>query len=344
MSAAERSAIAHSVSPIFSGVDFQAAQLFDTSDPDHASILAGRIFSPHSIKVGAGGNRFRSRLSHLALGRLSLNRLTWGAGVAVDPGALASYYLLAMPLKGHARFHIDGRAIDVSPHAVGLISPGQRFHFEASEGYAQIVVRIERSAMEHGYEALTGRPCGVDINFSPVIGTAGRTWRAVEPWLQLLARSARRAGTVVSPDASALELRIEDMLVSTLLLQQPHTLSERLLPTPPTGTPRHVRRAQAYLLEHLEEPLTVAQVAVAVGVSVRTLQAAFSAQLGCGPMQWLREQRLFRIRDLLCADDCGLSITAIAMRYDFTHPGEFARAYRRMFGETASQSRRAALR
>ena len=335
MSATDHGQMAHSALPVFAGVDFDAAQLFDTADLAHASALAGRVFSPHSITVSGRGRDFRSRVARLALGPLSLIRITWGAAVQVDPGALGSYYLLAMPLKGHARFHIDGRVIEVSPHAPALISPGQRFRFDASADYVQVVVRIERASMEQGYQALTGRACDADINFAPPMPTDGRSWRALEPLLQVLAGRAGPAASV-SP---TFEQRIEELLVATLLLQQPHTLSERLLPTRPSGSSRHLQMAQAYMIEHIEDALTVGRVAIAVGVSVRTLQATFNARHGFGPMQWLREQRLYRVRELLCAGDGGMSITDIAMRHGFTHTGEFSKAYRRMFGETASQSR-----
>lgn len=336
--------MAHSALPLFAGVDFDAAQLFDSTDPDDASARAGRVFSPHSIRLaGPGhgqGRGFRSRLAQLALGRLSLNRISWGAAVEIDPGALGSYYLLALPLKGHACFHIDGCAIDVSPHTLALVSPGQRFRFEASAGYAQVVLRIERDAMEHGYLALTGQECSTGIEFAPAMPTAGRSWRAVEPLLQVLAGRARPAALAdgIAPLGPAFDQRIEELLVATLLLQQPHALSQRLLPAQPSGGSRHVQLAQAYMLEHLGDALTVARVAIAAGVSVRTLQAAFNALHGFGPMQWLRERRLYRVRELLSAGD-GAAITDIATRHGFTHLGEFSQAYRRMFGETPSQSR-----
>lgn len=91
--------------------------------------------------------------------------------------------------------------------------------------------------------------------------------------------------------------------------------------------------------DHLEEPLTVSDVAVACGVSVRTLQAAFKSTYGLGPMQWLREQRLHRVRETLRSiDHEGLSVTDVAMRFGFTHLGEFSKAYRRVFGDTASRA------
>ena len=93
------------------------------------------------------------------------------------------------------------------------------------------------------------------------------------------------------------------------------------------------------MLEHLEEPLTLARVAQACGVARRTLQAAFQQARGEGPMQWLRRERLQAVRAaLLGAAAERRSVSQTALRHGFTHLGEFARAYRRAYGESAGET------
>lgn len=77
-------------------------------------------------------------------------------------------------------------------------------------------------------------------------------------------------------------------------------------------------------------------VARACGISVRTPQMAFQRAYGCGPMSWLRTQRLDRIHDALCSDsNPRATIADTALCFGFTHFGEFSTAHRRRFGETA---------
>ncbi|GAA2924997.1 hypothetical protein GCM10010446_06530 [Streptomyces enissocaesilis] len=52
-------------------------------------------------------------------------------------------------------------------------------------------------------------------------------------------------------------------------------------------------------MRHLDEPLTVADLARHAGVSVRTLSRRFHDETGAGPLQWLLRRRVERARALL---------------------------------------------
>lgn len=319
----------------FAGLDFSPGRLFQTSDLDEARMLCGRVFSPHNLQIAGQASRFRSQMDHLRLGGLSLNRLTWGAAVSVDPDRLETYYLVSMPLRGQAWFSLGGRLTEVSAHRVGIVNADQRFRFEASEGFTQIALRVERHAIDAGWQALTGAPPSSPINFQCEAATSDSAWHALEPVMRSLARAAQE--TRQGPHSPFLHARLEELVVTTLLLNQPHTLSQELLRPAQNARPVHVRRAERFMLERLGAALTVSDVARACGISVRTLQMAFQRAHGCGPISWLRTQRLDRVHDALCSDSTPRpSIADTALCFGFTHLGEFSTAYRRRFGETAS--------
>lgn len=339
------------MAPAFASVPFARGRLFDTADLDEAREVCGRVFNPHQLRVVGRSQRLRSRMDHLPLGRLSLNRLTWGASVAVDPDHLGDYYLLSVPVAGSARFHLGGQAFDVSPRCAAIVNAAQRFHFEASAHFDQVCVRFERAAVEAAWQALVGAPAAAPIDFAVPVPADGAAWRALEPVLALLARCARGAfDPQVLPHVQA---RMEEMLLTTLLLHQLPALgpgapasgdATNLGHTHPahaghTARATPVRRAQAHMREHLEAPLTLGAVARASGVAVRTLQAAFQAQCGMGPMQWLREQRLRAVHAALdSAADSSTRVTETALHFGFTHLGEFSRAYRQRFGESPRET------
>lgn len=320
-------------SAVFSGVDFGAGCLFRTADLDEARLECGRVFNPHRLDVVGARQRLRAGMDHLRLGPISLNRLYWGAAVAVDPARLGDYYLVSMPVRGHAGFELDGRRTEVSPRCAGVVSAAQRFRFDASADFEQLVVRIERAAVEAGWHALTGAPPARPIDFDCALPIDGPAWQSLLPVLTLLARRTAAAPAV---GAAYLDARLQDLLVATLLLHQRHCLSDGLLPTAPCPAPAHLRHAEDWMRDRLELPITLGDVARACGVSTRTLQAAFQSRHGLGPMQWLRAQRLQAVRDVLCAPGAArTSVAQAALRFGFTHLGEFSQAYRRRFGETA---------
>ncbi|WP_327298319.1 MULTISPECIES: helix-turn-helix domain-containing protein [unclassified Streptomyces] len=56
---------------------------------------------------------------------------------------------------------------------------------------------------------------------------------------------------------------------------------------------------RAWIMQHLDEPLTLSDLARHAGVSIRTLSRRFLAETGVSPLQWLLHQRIERARELL---------------------------------------------
>ena len=89
---------------------------------------------------------------------------------------------------------------------------------------------------------------------------------------------------------------------------------------------------------NLDAGLTLTDLESFSQLSARSLQLAFKKQLGCSPIQWLTEQKLHKIHANLSSADASESITSLAVAY-FPNLGDFARYYRRQFGELPSQTR-----
>ena len=99
-----------------------------------------------------------------------------------------------------------------------------------------------------------------------------------------------------------------------------------------------VRRAIAHI-ESSVGPLTALELAIAVGVSQRTLEHAFREVLETTPASYLRFHRLNAAhRELVSADPKTSTITGIAIKWGFTHPGRFSSAHRELFGEAPSDA------
>jgi transcriptional regulator GlxA family with amidase domain len=87
---------------------------------------------------------------------------------------------------------------------------------------------------------------------------------------------------------------------------------------------------------------TTADLAALAGVSARTLQAGFQEIVGMSPTAYLRGVRLDRVHQELAAGERG-SVTDVAARWGFFHPGRFAQQYRDRFGVLPSETARRAL-
>ncbi len=86
------------------------------------------------------------------------------------------------------------------------------------------------------------------------------------------------------------------------------------------------------------EPVTVADLARQLGVSVSLCARRYHARRGIGPGTALRRARIAQARDLLVRDET--SVAAIAARVGYRDPNAFIRAFHREVGESPGRWRR----
>lgn len=103
--------------------------------------------------------------------------------------------------------------------------------------------------------------------------------------------------------------------------------------------PRHLSRAEDYISDNLQNPITRDQLAEVSCRSIRSLSRAFEKKYGIGPMAFIKQRRLdAAYLDLLGSRPDTTSVTQVAFSYGFSHVGKFAIAYRKAFGEAPSTS------
>jgi transcriptional regulator GlxA family with amidase domain len=96
---------------------------------------------------------------------------------------------------------------------------------------------------------------------------------------------------------------------------------------------------RAWALRRLDEPLTVAQLALHAHTSPRTFARRFRAETGTTPLRWLHAQRIEHARRLLERDD--LPVEAVAQRCGFGSAAVLRQHFRRATATTPSAYRRA---
>jgi AraC family ethanolamine operon transcriptional activator len=102
---------------------------------------------------------------------------------------------------------------------------------------------------------------------------------------------------------------------------------------------RAVREAAAYIRARQREALSAAELCAVAKVSERTLRRAFLEHLGMTPRAYHAELRLNGVRhDLLRHPSPEVQVSDVANRWGFWHLGQFARDYKRFFGELPSDT------
>ncbi|WP_413795243.1 MULTISPECIES: transcriptional regulator FtrA [unclassified Pseudomonas] len=101
--------------------------------------------------------------------------------------------------------------------------------------------------------------------------------------------------------------------------------------TPVSKSPRNeLTRVLQWAREHLNEPLSVCEMASQMAMSERTFLRRFVETTGLSPMAWLQQERLSRARELLESTD--QSTTTIAQVCGYRSVESFRKAFRNTVG------------
>jgi AraC-like DNA-binding protein len=294
----------------------------------------GRIFRPHRLEP-ASGARLAARMDYIGTGHLGVSCLNYGGAVDILPGPLERFYLLQIPIAGSARIETGGQVFRSDVGCASLISPTPDLQMQWGPENAQLCVRVEAEALRRFISSW----CGWEVQrmpiFKPQVALDAQP-RLMELLLTLLQVAGQ--GEVDPLPSSQLQYRLLTLLLGSL----PNDCDGLLAGETPPIAPRSVRVVEDFLVAHCAEPLTPESLAAVAGVSVRSLFLGFQRYRGVSPMRLLREVRLRRVRENLLQAGPGARVTDLALKWGFCHMGRFGQEYAQAFGESPSQTLRAA--
>lgn len=141
--------------------------VFSSRDFDAVRAGVARIFKPHLLRLHGTGVNLQARMHHLRQGNASVNRLEYGAEVEIDPNRLDDFFLVQIPVAGHASIACGNRRFDSTPQAASLVSPTLPLHMRWHAGNAQVCVRFERAMVEQHCAAHLGHALDEPLEFEP---------------------------------------------------------------------------------------------------------------------------------------------------------------------------------
>jgi AraC-like DNA-binding protein len=145
-----------------------------------------------------------------------------------------------------------------------------------------------------------------------------------------------RAAVADSRQLSGAHRALLQTAAAALVMQEsPHSYDTR----EPLQRHRAVTRACAFIETNLRASIALSDLCTAAGVCTRALEYGFRDFYELGPMAYVRNLRLCRVRhDLQVPGNEDDSVSSAARRWSFTHMGQFSHDYRVLFGEMPSQT------
>lgn len=133
---------------------------------------------------------------------------------------------------------------------------------------------------------------------------------------------------------------IEQALFATLLDTLSPTTNSSLPSASSKSRKMLVERSRAYMEAHIDEPITIADLSIELGVSRRTLQYSFQEVLDLNPVKYLRAIRLNGVRRALKSTTPNVrkTVADIAANWGFWHLSHFSTEYKALFGELPSET------
>jgi transcriptional regulator GlxA family with amidase domain len=200
------------------------------------------------------------------------------------------------------------------------------------------LLRVPWPVMRSLAEERTGLPAA-DLRFqgmAPVSAEREAMWASTANFV--CAALVTSGSTAISP---LMAHELTRMAATVMLETFPNTaMTARPAAGPGWAPPAAVRRAAAFIEAHADQPVTLADIATAAGVTGRALQSAFRRYYDNTPVGYLRQARLERAyTELQDADPAaGVTVAAVARRWGWTRPSQFTAAYQRRFGEAPSRT------
>ncbi|MEJ1157807.1 helix-turn-helix domain-containing protein [Prosthecomicrobium sp. N25] len=225
-----------------------------------------------------------------------------------------------------------GPALEKADRVVVLLPP-QR---QAADGETRSIaslVSVDRRLLRTEAEALCGYPVAVELAPDPAPD--------FETCQEVLARLedafAQRASGM---EAAQPGTWAREILRALLRGPLKPALDRYIGVHRKTSGPASLHRALDYIRQHSATDLSMAKLADVSGVSPRAMQSTFMRHLSCSPWDYVMMCRLEAARSRILARPGNDTITSIAIATGFNHLGDFAKLYRRRYGETPTDTRR----
>jgi AraC-like DNA-binding protein len=295
-----------------------------------AYLARPRTLTPH--------REMQIRAAHF--GDVSISTFAFGRAVDITPTGLDDAVVVTTAIRGRAGIAIDGRTFDVDVGETIIAHPEDRPVFMYEPDTEVLKLRFHRSRLEQFFRQAYGRTPRSSLHFETAMSDSHTAAR----WLSLLRFLVLTLNGAGVHTRTMLEFAsIEQMLMLTLLNNQPHNYANASSGSVQSGASTTFERACDFIHQHLASDIALSDIAKAAYCSPRSLARAFRDAGEPAPMKYVRKLRLERIRgELLTPASWRKTVAEMAFEWGYRHLGEFNRQYRAAFDETPSQTREGA--
>lgn len=289
--------------------------------------ITSPVFGPHRMEI-AEGESLNANIHKIELGGLDIIHLQFGASVTLRPKALANHLLFQVVLAGTAIFEREERQEVATEGFAALLEEPEHWSIACSSDVEQLIIPLKRCMFAYASEKITGSSSPEKFGLRSVFSLEGD---ALQPLLGYLIQQVEKDDILLEAMSVPLEITLVHELVAN------HSIIAKQASISQAAVPACLYRAERYMACNLEKDISLSHLASLTETHPRTLSHNFQRFRSKSPIMALRDMRLEKVRELLLIG-IAMSVTDVAMKYRFNHPGRFAALYRKRFGELPSQT------
>jgi AraC-like DNA-binding protein len=244
-------------------------------------------------------------------------------------------------VSGSVSYRSEDGDIQLNPGQPLFFSPGAAYDYAIDGHFNGVVFQLDLNRIRRTAAAMAG--LGVSPRrFCPDLERV-RVLAPHDPRSRELINVLTQAFTLLDhPELEGMgilqHLPLDDLIYRTLAM----LLCPGLESLGSPGSRQRGDREQVFdeLVEwarvNLRTPISLSQLEERSGYSRRHLQLSFQARFGCGPIQWIRQQRLEQARQRLLNASPQDTVATVAADFGFSSLSAFSREFRNRFGLRAS--------
>jgi AraC-like DNA-binding protein len=251
---------------------------------------------------------------------------------------------------GSSVYTVDGHHLSLSPAQPLMLSPGMEYRYSVDH-YNGLAFQVNMARLRDTAASIAG-PAMSPRRFSACFA-APQLIPLEGDRRKLLLRLFRRELALLDDPAlldqpELAHLAIDDLIYRTLVMVFCPDLGRedegRASGAKDSARLRLFEELLEWIRAHLGESISLTVLERRSGYSRRALQLAFQQRFGCGPMQWIRRQRLEQARRALLQPEPDDNVSSIASRCGFSSLSMFSRDFASHFGLRPSELLREARR
>ena len=243
------------------------------------------------------------------------------------------FHKLLVFFQGNVSYVVEGKTYELLPGDIVLVPAGEAHHpvIHTEAPYERMISYMSPAffdlCLQEGAD-LFGCYRQCLKNRSHVIRLGARENTPFFPLLSALSQEIAENSFASPLYQRCLFLQFLILLNRSLLAEAPVFLSASSHPV--------VHKALAYINSHLQQPLSVEEIASCCYVNRSYLMHLFRQETGSTLGNYIAEKRLFHARSLIRE---GISVTEACLQSGFPSYSSFYRAYKKKFGNPPKDSR-----